>query len=118
LEIFIFAATQRRNLQDNHVSDACLCHGTAGIGHIFYRMWWNTKLPEFKDAADYWFEQTLKMARFEDGLAGFKALEIQDGKSTWINKYGLLEGILGIGLAMLTYYYEMDPVWDECLLLS
>ncbi|MCL2289185.1 MAG: lanthionine synthetase C family protein, partial [Bacteroidetes bacterium] len=120
LEILIFAATKRRNLEDNFVNDACLCHGTAGIGHIFYRMWWNTKLPEFKKAADYWFQETLKMATFKDGAAGFKAFEMQfsDGKPTWVNKYEFLEGIAGIGLALLTYYYEMDPAWDECLLLS
>jgi lantibiotic modifying enzyme len=118
LEILLFAATQRRSLEENYVSDAGLCHGTAGIGHIFYRMWWNTKLPEFKDAADYWFAQTLKMARFEDGLAGFKTLHVPDGKPTWINDYGFLTGITGIGLALLTYYYEIEPEWDECLLLS
>ncbi|MCL2289759.1 MAG: lanthionine synthetase C family protein [Bacteroidetes bacterium] len=118
LEIFLFAAINRRNLEDNSVKDAGLCHGTAGIGHIFYRMWWNTKLPEFKDAADYWFDQTLKMAKFEDGLAGFKTLHVPDGKPMWVNQYGLLEGVTGIGLAILTYYYEMDPAWDECLLLS
>jgi len=50
LEIFSFAAIKRRNLEDNYIADAGLCHGTAGIGHIFYRMWWNTKLPQFKDA--------------------------------------------------------------------
>jgi len=58
------------------------------------------------------------MAKFEDGLAGFKVYQAHDGKPTWLNKYGLLEGVAGIGLAMLTYYYEMDPAWDECLLLS
>ena len=118
LEILLFAATERRNLQNNHVSDACLCHGTAGIGHIFYRMWWNTKLPEFKEATDYWFEQTIKMATHVDGLAGFKFFEIPDGKPVWVNRYEFLEGISGICLAMLTYYYEIEPAWDECLLLS
>ena len=118
LEILLFAATKRRDLEDNFVRDAGLCHGTAGIGHIFYRMWLNTRLPQFRDAADFWFQETLKMAKFEDGLAGFKALEMPDGKPAWINKYGILEGIFGIGLAMLTYYYEMNPEWDECLLLS
>ena len=118
LEILLFAATKRRGLEDNFVRDAELCHGTAGIGHIFYRVWWNTRLPQFKEAADYWFDQTLKMAKFSDGLAGFKTMEVPDGKPKWINKYGLLEGISGIGLAMLTYYHETEPTWDECLLLS
>ncbi|MCL2290897.1 MAG: lanthionine synthetase C family protein [Bacteroidetes bacterium] len=117
-EILLYAASHRRNLADNFVSDAGLCHGAAGMGHIFYRMWWNTKLPEFKNAADYWFNQTLEMATFEDGLAGYKAFDTQDGEFVWVNDYGLLTGISGIGLALLSYHYEMEPEWDECLLLS
>ena len=118
IEVLLYAAIHRKNLVDNYVQDAGLCHGAAAIGHIFYRMWWNTKLPEFKDAATYWFQETLKMATFEDGFAGFKTLEMPNGKQEWLNKYGLLDGIAGIGLALLTYYYEMEPEWDECLLLS
>jgi hypothetical protein len=117
LEILIYAAEKRRDLEQNMVVDAGLCHGTAGIGHIFYRMWWNTKMPEFKHAADYWFKQTLMMAKFEDGLAGYKVWH-GDKYGGWINDYGLLEGIAGIGLALMTYYYELEPTWDECLLLS
>jgi len=118
IEVLLFATVHRKSLEDNSVWDAGLCHGTAGIGHIFYRMWWNTKLPEFKTAADYWFEQTLMMAKFTDGLAGFKTFNFEDGKPAWKNSMGLLEGVSGIGLALLTYYYEMEPAWDECLLLS
>ncbi len=117
IEILLYTAENRKSLAGNKVLDAGLCHGTAGIGHIFYRMWWNTKMPEFKKAADYWFKQTLKIANFEDGLAGFKAWHsIEYGG--WVNAYGLLEGIAGIGLALLTYYYELEPTWDECLFLS
>jgi len=115
LEILLFAAEKRRDLEANMIIEAPLCHGTVGIGHIFYRMWWNTRLPEFKNAADYWMNETLKMAKFEDGLAGYKAWFGKDG---WINEYSLLEGIAGIGLALMTYYYEVEPNWDECLLLS
>jgi hypothetical protein len=116
LEVLIFAAEKRRDLQKNLVMDACLCHGAAGIGHIFYRMWWNTRMQEFKNVADYWFEQTKKMATFADGLAGYKKwLGKAEG---WTNEYDLLEGIAGIGLALLTYYHEIEPIWDECLLLS
>ena len=115
LEVLIFAATKRRDLQQNRVRDACFCHGTAGIGHIFYRMWWNTRMPEFKDVANYWFNETLKMSKFEDGLAGYKVWHTEDG---YVNQMGILEGIAGIGLALLSYYYDMEPTWDECLLLS
>lgn len=115
LDVLVYAATKRRDLQKNLVKDACICHGTAGIGQIFYRMWWSTKMPEFKDAADYWFNETLKMSKFEDGLAGYK---IWHGKDGFVNQTGLLEGIAGIGLALTSYAYDMDPTWDQCLLLS
>ena len=115
LEILLYTAENRKSLEEGRVADAGLCHGTAGIGHIFYRAWWNTRMPEFKKASDYWFEQTLKMAKFEDGLAGFKTWYVEEG---WINNYSLLQGITGIGLALLTYYHEVEPTWDECLLLS
>jgi lantibiotic modifying enzyme len=116
IEVLKYAAT-RKDLQANVVADAGLCHGTAGIGHIFYRMWWNTRLPEFKEAADYWFNETLKMAVHSDGLAGYKAWHGGEN-SGWVNEVGLLEGVAGIGLALMTYHYEMEPTWDECLLLS
>lgn len=115
LEVLFYAATKRRDLQKNLVQDACICHGSAGIGHVFYRMWWNTKMTEFKDAAEYWFNETLKMSKFEDGLAGYK---VWHGKDGFVNQTGLLEGIAGIGLALSSYAYEMEPRWDQCLLLS
>ena len=115
-EVLLFAAEKRRDLEKNLVKDAGLCHGAAGAGHLFYRAWWNTKMPEFKKAADYWFVQTLKMAKFDDGLAGYKTWFPYVEK--WVNVHGLLEGIAGIGLALLTYYHEIEPSWDECLLLS
>lgn len=115
LDVLLFAANNRRDLESNLVVDACLCHGTAGIGQIFYRMWWNTRIPDFKDASDYWFNETLNMSKFEDGLAGFKFFSVGYG---FIPNYSLLEGIAGIGLALTTYSYNIEPVWDECLLLS
>lgn len=116
IEVFKFAAT-RKDLVKSNVLDAGLCHGTAGIGHIFYRMWWDSKLIEFKDAADYWFSETLKMATHKDGLAGYKAWHTEK-YGGWQNEIGILEGVSGIGLALLSYYYEVEPSWDECLLLS
>ena len=76
-----------------------------------------TQRDEFKQAALYWFDQTLKMAKFEDGLAGYKTWRsIEYGG--WQNDYGLLTGIAGIGLALISAVSDIEPAWDECLLLS
>lgn len=109
-------ASQRRDLKENAVIDACFCHGTSGIAHVFNRMWRETGMPECKDAAAYWKNQTLSMTRFQDGLAGYKTW--QGDKRGFQNEYGLLEGIAGIGLALLSFLSDEDPAWDECLLLS
>ncbi len=109
-------ASIRRDLKENGVMDACFCHGTSGIAHIFNRMWRETGMPECRDAAAYWIGQTLKMAKFEDGLAGYKTW--QGAERGFRNEYGLLEGIAGIGLVLLAYLSDEEPTWDECLLLS
>lgn len=114
IKIMRFAA-ERRNLTDNLVKDACVCHGTSGIALIFYRFYVETGENQFKDAADFWFERTLIMAEHSTGIAGYKNWTPQDG---YLNTLGMLEGVSGIGLCLLSAAYDMEPYWDSCLLLS
>ncbi len=107
---------KRKDLNKNSVCDAGICHGTAGIAQIYNRFYWETKLPEFKETANYWINETLKMAYHKDGLAGYKSW--RGSELGWENKIGILEGITGIGLALLSHISDEDPNWDECLLLS
>lgn len=116
MEVLLFSA-HRRGLPDNMVRDAGICHGTAGIAHVFNRLHRNTKRVEFKDAAGYWCNETLKMATFEDGLAGYKAWYTPEHDG-WQPTDSLLEGIAGIGLCLLSFVMQEDPAWDECLLLN
>jgi lantibiotic biosynthesis protein len=117
IEIMLHASL-RKELKINGVMDAGICHGTAGIAHIFNRFYWETKMPVFKEAANYWIEETLKMAYHKDGLAGYKAW--QGKERGWQNEYGLLEGVAGIGLVLLGFLTDdiNDLSWDRCLLLS
>lgn len=109
-------SAKRRDLVENMVSDAALCHGTVGIAHVFNRMYLSTGIHQLKEASEYWFDQTIKMAQFDDGLAGYKYWKgTEEG---WVNDSGFLEGIAGIGLAMISAVSDIDPAWDECLLLS
>ncbi|MFP4025540.1 MAG: lanthionine synthetase C family protein [Thiohalospira sp.] len=116
LEILLHT-TQRKDLKEDFVLDAGLCHGTAGNAHIYNRMFNYTQREEFKQAALYWFDQTFKMAKFEDGLAGYKTWRSVE-YGGWQNDYGLLTGITGIGLAFISAVSDIEPAWDECLLLS
>ena len=113
LEI-ILQSTQRRNVIESAVRDAGICHGTAGITLIYRRMFLETGHDEFKEATNYWIQQTLNLSNFEDGSAGYKTLE----KEGWKNDYSLLTGISGIGLVLLSYLEDNQQNWDEMFLLS
>lgn len=110
-------SAKRRDLKENKVVDAGICHGTAGIAHIFNRFYKETHIKEFDEARLYWLNETLHMAKFDDGLLGYKSFH---GEQGWLNDYGLLEGIAGIGLVLLGFLTDdvEDLNWDRCLLLS
>lgn len=108
-------STRRVDLKENSVIDAGLCHGTAGIAHIYNRMYYYTGEEAFRKSALYWFEQTLKMATFKDGLAGYRAYQGEKGP---MKEPAFLEGIAGIGLALISAVSAIEPKWDRALLLS
>jgi lantibiotic modifying enzyme len=109
--------TNRRNLLENGIRDAGLCHGSAGVAHIFRSLYLNTRIPEFRDTADYWLNITKQMAKYTDGLAGFKAWRTEKFGGD-VKSDTLLEGIAGIGLVLLSLLKTDEMKWDECFMLS
>lgn len=116
-EKIVLRSIIRKNLKENYVVDGGLCHGTVGIAHIYNRMFHYTGKKEFKESALFWIEETLKMAKYENGLAGYMAWRTPKYGGLQ-NEYGLLEGIAGIGLVLISVISDIEPKWDECLLLS
>lgn len=108
-------STGRRSPAVTGIHDAGICHGTAGVAHIYYKMWRYSGLRDFKEAAEYWIQQTLEMDTHQDGIAGYKAFNPVE--RSWMNVPGLLEGAAGIGLVLLSYLTE-DCSWDYCLMLD
>jgi lantibiotic modifying enzyme len=106
----------RKEPKTSFVMDAGLCHGATGIAQIFQRAYHETNDLIFHDTANYWLEKTLEMAKFDDGLAGFK--KWAGNEKQWETCYSLLEGITGIGLCFLSALDNKLLSWDECLLLS
>jgi len=102
----------RTEMEDNGVRDACFCHGTSGISHIFNRVYQRTGLTNYKDIAVYWNQQTINL--LED-TNGYKTWFNSIG---WQNEYGLLEGVSGIGLSLLASISNENPNWDNCFLVS
>jgi len=114
-EILIHTS-KRRTEQETLVKDAGICHGSAGIAHIYNKMWHYTKNDIFKETCDFWIQKTLDFSIHEDAFAGYKAYApTESGKH--MNSFGLLNGVSGIGLVLISYLTG-DFSWDYCLMLN
>ncbi|MCP4214644.1 MAG: lanthionine synthetase C family protein [bacterium] len=110
-------STKRTDIKENSLVDPGLCHGAAGLAHIYNRMYHYSGNDAFKEPTRYWMDVTMKMASYEDGYAGFKAWHTEK-YGGWVAEVGFLEGIAGIGLAFISVLSEIEPKWDRCLFLS
>ncbi len=97
------------------VKDPGICHGSAGLGHIFNRFYQATEDAQFLEAARYWFGQTLEFRVPDKGIAGYQMLV---GDKEWQDDPGMLTGACGIGLALLSAAYPVEPGWDRFLLTA
>ena len=85
------------------VADAGLCHGSAGLAHLFNRMHQMTSEPVLANAARFWVERTLELCA-TSGPA--------------FSGPGLLNGAAGVALAMEAASTTAEPAWDQMLLVS
>ncbi len=109
--------TRRKKLEEAGVKDAGLCHGAFGIMHIYNFMYKETGEVACKEAADFWLDKALEMAIHQEGHAGY--MRWQGGENAgWKNEINLLEGVSGIGLAMISYLAPFDTKWDQCMLMG
>lgn len=109
----------RRSPETGGVRDAGLCHGAAGLGHLFNRLYQTTGDPELLAVARTWMERALDLREPGRGVAGFSAWEPDaTGAVDWRNDPTLLTGAAGIALALLAATTSVEPAWDRFLLLS
>ncbi len=100
------------------VIDASLCHGAAGLAHLFNRMHQSTGDEACADAARRWFARALDM-RTPEGPAGYRhRARPRDPDSELRDDPGLITGVAGIGLALLGAITTVEPAWDRLLLAS
>ncbi|AKF86175.1 hypothetical protein MFUL124B02_22910 [Myxococcus fulvus 124B02] len=109
----------KRPQEDSGVKDSPLCHGAAGLLHIFNRFHQATGEELFASAARQWLGQALRSWQPGRGIGGF-AFWGRDaqGQSAWVERAGLLEGTAGIALALLAAASGVEPSWDRVLLMS
>ncbi|MEZ6051989.1 MAG: lanthionine synthetase C family protein [Planctomycetaceae bacterium] len=105
-----------RPFENTEVVDAPLCHGAAGLGHLYNRFWNVTGEEIFREAAIDWFRVTLDLQTSQNSLAGFPAWKTTPEGLGWVDEPGFLEGAAGIGLALLSAVSDQPPRWDRPLL--
>lgn len=110
--------SERKNLKENFIRDACLCHGTVGLTTIFQKAFALSGIQEFEESAHYWTMKTLEVQTHEKtGICGFKTFFDNGVTSDYVAASGFLEGAAGIGIGLIT---TLDPElnqWKDSLLL-
>jgi len=110
----------RLSVAESGVTDAGLCHGAAGLGHLFNRLWQDTGDEQLQQAGTRWFNLALDMRQEGSGIAGFR-MDYRDGPHDEIihrEDPGLLTGTAGVGLALISATTDVEPDWDRLLLMS
>jgi lantibiotic biosynthesis protein len=97
------------------VTDAGLCHGSAGLAHLFNRMYQMTAEPALADAARFWVERTVDLC--SAAAPGQDAMLAEAAEPAWKGP-GLLEGAAGVALALEAASTTVEPAWDQMLLVS
>jgi lantibiotic modifying enzyme len=106
------------------VVDGSLCHGAAGLLHLYNRLYQATGDPLWKTEALAWTERLLAQREPGEGIAGWRSwrpvgeITYPNPELGWANDPGFLTGAAGIGLALLGAVSPVEPAWDRVLLCS
>ena len=106
-----------RSVAESGVRDAGLCHGGAGLAHMFHRLFRLTGEDAFRRASVSWFERTLDALSANNHENAYSSSHSQTSmERTWTPDAGFLTGASGIGLALLSAVADQDLAWDRLLL--
>jgi class I lanthipeptide synthase len=98
------------------VTDPPFCHGAVGLMHQFNRLYQETGIPRFADAARTWFDHTLAYRAEGKGVAGFSSRSMPDGQE--YPEPGIVYGAAGIAAAFAAAVSDVEPSWDAMFALS
>lgn len=105
----------RKDLNENSVRDAALCHGSAGIMQIFNKFSKLNNENKYQDEINYWKNISVELLNTNKDklLTGHCAWSINN---QYYNDFGLLQGISGVGLSFLSLI-NPEIKWGEILLM-
>lgn len=115
-ELAIGCATQ----SPETVGDATLCHGSAGLGHVFHRLGRALGDERVLDLSRHWFSVMLDrdLARLTVDVERAKKLAVAGTKLAVDPGRGFLFGSAGVGLALLSATTDSEPWWDGAMFVQ
>jgi hypothetical protein len=101
------------------VVDGCFCHGSAGLAHVFNRMYQATGEPTLGRAAVYWLERTLDFYRLAraSGESWVQGSRDPARQEPWTG-IDVVDGAAGVALVLLAATTAVEPMWDRMFLVS
>jgi len=107
-----------RPAAETGVVDASVCHGTAGLAHIYNRLYQATGEPRLGRAAVYWLERTLEWCHLAQKSGELWVTGSADpGRGPWTG-IDLTDGAAGVALVLLAAATPVEPLWDRMFQLS
>lgn len=106
----------RKDLQDNRIFDASICHGSAGIAYLYNTIYNYHVNSDLYKSSMFWYEKTIDFSSENKDCAGYKMYyKTSTGEFAYRNDMGLLEGIAGIGLSLLSFICPKFNKWGLLL---
>jgi len=103
--------------EHSQVVDAGLCHGAAGLAHLYNRLFQATGEAELRDAARTWFAHVFRLRGRPEGVTGFAEYLLWPGDpQVWRPTTAILTGAMGIALSLLAAIRPDEPNWDRMLM--
>ncbi len=113
--VWVVRGCLARDAVNGGVVDAGLCHGAAGLGHLFNRLGQTLGDESALVLAQRWFGHALDHRAPDVPIAGFP-YRLPGGPDRPMAD--LLVGAAGVGLALLAAVTPEEPWWDSFLLVD
>ncbi|MBR8662876.1 lanthionine synthetase C family protein [Bacillus paralicheniformis] len=93
------------------------CHGYAGISYLYKRFYEKTGVQEFDNESKRLKSKTQEFFDFLNPF-GYCDIEIKDNYKLKLNSIGLLQGVAGILLSLLSFEENSPSIWNVAFLLD
>lgn len=101
-----FWSLMRKDEASTQVRDSHFCHGASGLAQFYRVLFQESGREKYREGYEYWIQQTLSMLQQDIQNERYKDRE-----------HGLLDGLAGVALTLLSYATEKNLDWSRVLLL-